>query len=87
MISTILLNILYLFALGITTIIATFGDVSANSAITTGLSTMATYYMSLNEYLPINTLVAIIAFDLVFELAVFIYKLVRWGYQKVPGIT
>jgi len=87
MITTILLNIVYVFALGITSIISTFGDVSQESAITTGIATMVNYYTSLSEYLPINALVAIIAFDVGFELAVFIYKLVRWGYQKVPSIT
>ncbi len=84
---TIILNILYFFALGITFIISGFGDVQANNAISSGITAMATYYNSLDEYLPITTLVAIIAFDLIFELSVFIYKLVRWGYQKVPGIT
>lgn len=87
MITTILLNIFYLFALGITVIVSNFGDVSESSQIATGLSEMAKYYVSLNEYLPIDTLLAIIAFDLIFEASVFIYKLVRWGYQKVPGIT
>jgi len=87
MIITLLLNIVYVFALGIVTLISTFGDVSQNSAITTGISTMAEYYMSLNDYLPISTILAIIAFDLVFELGVFTYKLVRWGYQKVPTIS
>lgn len=87
MITTILLNILYLFAYGITTVVSSFGDVSENSQIASGIAEMAKYYVSLNEYLPINTLLAIIAFDLVFEAAVFIYKLVRWGYQKVPGIS
>lgn len=87
MIITLLLNIVYVFALGIVALISTFGDVSQNSAITSGLTTMGEYYMSLNDYLPIGVLLAIIAFDLAFELAVFIYKLVRWGYQKVPFIS
>ncbi len=87
MISTILLNILYVFAFGITLVIATFGDVSENSQITSAIAQMANYYTSLNDIFPVNTLLAIIAFDLVFEGAMLIYKLVRWGYQKVPGIT
>jgi len=87
MIVTIILNILYFFAYGITTVISSFGDVTANNAISEGIALMAGYYISLDEYLPITTLVAIVAFDLVFELAVFVYKLVRWGYQKVPGVS
>lgn len=87
MIITFLLNIFYVFALGIVALISTFGVVSPDSNITNGLTTMGTYYMSLNDYFPIGTILAIIVFDLTFELAFFVYKLVRWGYQKVPGIN
>lgn len=87
MIITILLNIFYIFAAGIVALVSTFGTVSQDSAITNSLATMGEYYMALDMIFPITVLLAIIAFDLAFELAVFIYKLVRWGYKKVPGIS
>lgn len=87
MITTILLNIIYVFVLGITSVISQFGDVSQNNAITDALATMSAYLVALNDFLPVSTLLAIIAFELAFEASVFTYKLVRWGYQKVPGIN
>lgn len=87
MITTLLLNIFYQFAYGISLVVASFGVVSNNNAITTSIVTFKTYYNSLNAYLPIDTIVAIVAFDLLFEGAYFLYKLIRWGYRKVPGIS
>lgn len=87
MITTALLNIIYIFVLGITFVVSQFGEVSTNNALTTSIVTFKTYYTSLNDFLPLDVLVAIIAFDLAFEGFVFLYKMVRWGYQKVPGIT
>jgi len=87
MIVTALLNIVYVFVLGITTVIAQFGEVSTNNSITSAVVSFKTYYTSLDAFLPLTTLVAIIAFDLAFEGAVFLYKMIRWAYQKVPMIN
>lgn len=87
MITTLILNLFYGFAYGISLVVSSFGDVSSNNAITTSITAFKTYYMSVNAYIPIDTIVTIVAFDLAFEAVVFLYKLVRWGYQKVPGIT
>lgn len=87
MIVTALLNIVYVFVLGITTLIAQFGEVSTNNSITTAIVSFKTYYTSLDAFLPLTTIVAIIAFDLAFEGAVFLYKMIRWAYQKVPMIN
>ncbi len=87
MITTLVLNIFYAFAYGISLIVASFGDVVPNNLITTSIVTIKGYYMSLNSIVPLETIVAIIIFDLTFETAVFIYKLVRWGYKKVPTIS
>ena len=87
MIVTALLNVVYVFVLGITTLIAQFGDVSANNAITSAVVSLKSYYTSLDAFLPLTTIVAIIAFDLAFEGIVFTYKLIRWAYQKVPMVN
>jgi hypothetical protein len=87
MITDFLIDILYTFTSGIAFVVASFGTVSDNNAITTSIVTFKSYYNALNLYLPIDTIIAIIAFDLLFEGIYFIYKLVRWGYRKVPGIT
>jgi hypothetical protein len=87
MITNVLIDILYAFVLGISLVVASFGTVSDNNNITSSIVIFKTYYNSLTEYIPIGTLIAIIAFELTFEAVYFIYKLVRWGYRKVPGIT
>ena len=87
MIADILLNIVYVFVLGITQLVAGFGDVTPNNNITTALTTISSYLSPLNNYLPFATILAIVAFDLTFEASYFLYKLIKWGYQKIPGIN
>ena len=87
MITKFILDIFYGFAYGISLVVASFGEVSENNAVTSSLVNFKTYYVSLNDYLPLDTLVQIVAFSIAFETAYFLYKLVRWGYRKVPGIS
>jgi hypothetical protein len=87
MVTKFILDIFYGFAYGISLVVASFGEVSENNAVASSIVTLKTYYTSLNDYLPIDTIVAIIAFSIAFETAYFLYKLVRWGYRKVPGIS
>lgn len=87
MITSAILSVIYVFILAISQIFVVFGDVSTNNLITESIVTFKTYYVSLAEYLPLGTILAIVAFDLVFEGFVLTYKLVRWGYNKVPSIN
>jgi hypothetical protein len=87
MVTKFLLDIVYGFSYAISLVVAQFGEVSENNSVTTSIVTLKTYYNSLNEYVPIDTILATVAFSLAFEGIYFIYKLVRWGYRKVPGIS
>jgi len=87
MITNGILDIVYAFVWGISRLVGSFGEVSENNAITTSLVNMKSYYTSLNDYVPLDTILAIVAFSLAFEALYFTYKLIRWGYRKVPGIT
>lgn len=87
MIITAILKIFYTFALGITWLISEFGDVSQNNAITSSIVTFKNYYVALDAFVPLSVIVAIIAFDLALEGAVYLYKLLRWAYSKVPFIN
>jgi len=87
MITTFILDMFYAFAWAISRVVASFGEVSDNNAVTSSITTIKTYYMSLNIYLPIDTILQIASFVIVFETSFFLYKLVRWGYQKIPGIS
>jgi hypothetical protein len=87
MITVILLNIVFVFVSGILIIFRTFGTVSADSNISAGITAISQYITPLNAILPIDTIVAILVFELVFESLYFTYKLIKWGYQKVPMIN
>lgn len=87
MITKFILDIVYAFAYGLSLVVSSFGEVPQNTAITSAISTMGSYYSSLNDYLPLDTLIQIALFLIVYHSAVFLYKLIRWGYQKVPGIN
>lgn len=87
MITTVFLDLIYYFVLAITSIVSALGTVSADNNVTSGILSMKTYYTSLNDFLPIDVIVAIIAFDLLVEGAILSYKLIKWSYQKVPFIN
>lgn len=87
MITDFIITIIYGFVYAISLAVSSFGTVSENNAISSAITVMKGYYMSVDAFIPISTILAIVAFDLAFEGVVFLYKLLRWGYQKVPGIT
>lgn len=87
MIVDLLLNFFYVFVQGIAFLISQLGDVVPNPSIAYAFSQMTGYYSALNSYLPVDTILLIVAFDLVFEGSYLAYKLIRWAYSKVPGIT
>lgn len=87
MIGDAFFNLIYVFVLGINSLLASFGEVSQNNNITSAISNLKGYYISLNTIVPIDTILQIVAFALAFEGFVFLYKLIKWGYQKIPGIT
>ena len=87
MITGYLLDLVYLFVLGIVSLVGSFGDVTSDNVVTTAFSTLSGYYAALDPYIPIATILAIVAFEIAFETSYFLYKLIRWGYQKVPGVN
>ena len=87
MITAALLELVYLFVSAIALIFSSAQDVVLSPNIASAISAVSGSYSALNGIFPIDTLLAIVAFDLTFELAYFVYKLIRWGYQKVPGIN
>lgn len=87
MIIDALLSILSNFLNFILTFFTTQSDVPATNAITSSIIMAATYYRSLDSFFPVTTLLLIIAFELTFEGIYFIYKMIRWGYTKIPGVN
>jgi hypothetical protein len=87
MITDALIGILISFLNLIASTLTTQADVPAITGITSAIGFASGYYSAINVLVPMSTFFAIIAFDLVFEGVYFVYKLIRWGYRKVPGVT
>jgi hypothetical protein len=87
MIVDIFLDILYQFLRGISLLVQNWGEVTPDNRITVSLVEFKNHYLSLNQYLPIDTILQVVAFVIFFEGLVFLYKMIRWGYQKIPGVT
>jgi hypothetical protein len=60
---------------------------SANSGIGTAMASASGYVASINAVFPVSTLLAIVAFILVFDGFWFLYQVIRWAYTKIPGIN
>ena len=87
MISDAILNLFYYFVAGIVFLLSSFGDVAVHPNITAGIQSLASYAIALNDIFPVGTIFAIMAFVVVFDTALLTYRLIRWGYQKVPGVN
>jgi hypothetical protein len=87
MITDALLSILFAFVNLIASIFTIQADVPISNTLTSAITAAAGYYNAMNFIFPFSTMFAIIVFELSFEGIYFIYKLIRWGYNKVPGIN
>jgi len=86
MIVTAFLNALYFVIHGVALLFIVQPDVAIGSDFSGAITNVAAYYSALDVIFPMPVLLGIVAFDTTFEGAYLFYKLVRWGYQKIPGI-
>lgn len=87
MITASLLAILTFAIDGVILLFSAFGDIPSDSNIIQGIQTIGGYLAPLDNVLPLSTIFAILAFEVIFETSYFGYKLIRWGYQKIPFIN
>lgn len=87
MITTALLAILTFTIDGILFLFSALGPIPENSAVITGIETIGAYLSPLANVLPLTTIFAILAFEVIFETSYLAYKFIRWGYQKIPFIN
>ena len=87
MITTAILDLLYGLIHLIITPILLLPDVVLNANFTTSLATASGFYHSLNAILPVDNMLEILAFDLVFEGFYLLYKIIMWVIQKIPTIN
>jgi hypothetical protein len=87
MITDVLVLFIYYFILLIVSVISLAGDVTISGSISAAIAAVKPYYMSLDMIFPMVTLLAIFAIQIVFEGAYIGYRLLKWAYTKIPGIT
>ena len=64
-----------------------FSDVSLPSDITAAISQASSYAHITDAVVPVATLVSIILLVVSIEGFVFTYKMIKWIYQKIPGVN
>lgn len=87
MIVAALINILYLVLFAVTSPLRLLSDVSVNSTIVSAITTANGYISAVPFPLFIVSLVGAVSFYVVFEAFYWGYKLLRWLYMKIPGVS
>jgi len=67
--------------------LALLGTPTLPTGLASALVSARVYYGLADTIIPISTIYTIIALVLTIESAWWGYQLIRWGYQKIPGIN
>jgi hypothetical protein len=84
MITNIFLLIIFFFG---RFLLGLFPTGSLPETLTDNFREAASLLNSFNNILPLNTLFTILGLTISIELIIALYKLIRWTYQKIPGIN
>jgi len=57
------------------------------SEVQASLASLSPYFATINQVVPITTLLSVLALFLVIEAAILGYKAVMWVVRKIPGIS
>jgi len=88
MIVTGFLYTVYALIYSLTAVFRLAPEVSLPTAITDSISTASAYMSAIDLFFPVHEMVFIFLYVfVVYELAVFAYKLLNWVIRKIPGIS
>jgi len=87
MITQGLLFVLYAFLFVVTSPLRLAADVTSNSTIVSSIVTANGYLNSIPFAYTLASILGALAVLTAFEVAYYGYKIIRWVYQKIPGIT
>ena len=62
-------------------------DASISPDLAASIQNASSYLHILDVVIPVGTIVAIVAAFLVYEGVIFGYKIIRWVYTKIPGVS
>lgn len=87
MIISIILQLILSALFVVITPVMLLPDVSLNSAVPTAIVAASNYLALINQIVPLTILFIVFGSVLVVENTHFGYKLIRWIYQKIPGVS
>ena len=87
MIVTGILYLIYFAVLAITSPLRLLSDVSLPSTFTDTIATASGYISSVNEFIPVDTMISVLLAMLAIEVIVLSYKLIMWVLTKIPGVS
>lgn len=87
MIFTAIFNLIYISLRFLLTPIINLDNVSQTNSVTEAVSTASGYISSLNTYLPMSTLIAILGLVLIIEGFYLGHRLINWAIRKIPTIS
>lgn len=87
MIVTIILYLLYGVIYLISAPLRLLSDVSIPAGLSSAISTGSGYLASVGTFIPVDTILQVLAAMLVVEAGVLTYRLVVWVITKIPGIS
>jgi hypothetical protein len=87
MITTAILEIIYLFIKALEYPIKSLPDVSLPSNIASAISSAGGYLASFDLIFPVSTFLTIFGLILTIEAAILVYKIVMWLIKKIPTIS
>lgn len=87
MISSLILILIFGVIVLITAPLRLLADVTLSASITDAIATAGGFLGSLGQVLPVPAILSVLAIVMITEGFLFLYKTVRWVYQKVPFIN
>lgn len=86
MITSVFFLILYAALAGVVSPLLLFPNVSLSSDITSAITSASSAISVIDVVVPVSTIIAVFVAFVGVEAALFVYKGIRWGYQKLPGV-
>jgi len=67
--------------------IASLADASLPTDFSDAIGTLSTYLSALDVIFPVSTLLTILAFYMIIEEFIFVFKAFQWILKKIPGLS
>lgn len=87
MITAFFFLLLFYAIAGIVSPLYALPDVSLSANVLSALTTAGGYISILDVAIPVSTIIAVFFAFIGLEGGLFIYKTIKWGYTKLPGIN